>query len=390
MQKLITYIFPRLLSLAVAMGFVAFLGAQAITGEYHIRKVVIDAGHGGKDSGVTGKTAKEKDIVLAVALKTGHFIKEKHPDVEVIFTRDKDVFLEVHERSGIANTCHADLFISIHANSVLNRKNTTVGGFETFVMGLDKSDKNMEVAKRENAVITYEKDYATKYEGYDPNSPESFIIFSLMQNVYFDQSLLFASLIQDEMERSSPIEKNRGVLQGPLLVLWHTAMPGVLTEIGFLSNPAEEAMLQKQSSQDSIAKSIAAAFTHYKQHHERRHKPTETTPPATTTNKTAASTATAKPTAASNRVSAAASTPSKTVSYAVQIFAVSTKKANNAPEFTNLRDIRCFPEGRLFLYTVGDYAAYEEAQLLCHIVRGKYPGAFVVRIQNGKITRVVK
>ncbi|MDR3350617.1 MAG: N-acetylmuramoyl-L-alanine amidase [Prevotellaceae bacterium] len=374
------------------------LQAQVVAGNLQIRKVVIDAGHGGVDPGVTGKQLKEKDVVLDIALKVGEFINEAHPGVETIYTRDTDVFVELTERTNIANRNNADFFISIHANSVLNRRNTAVGGFETYILGMDQSDRNMEVAKRENAVISYEKDYATKYEGYDPNSPESFIIFSLMQNSYFDQSLMFASMVQDEMEKGSPIKKNRGIKQQPLLVIWRTAMPSVLIEVGFLSNPEEEGLLKKEKTRDSIAKCIATAFSNYKAYYERKHKPdAENIVNAATGNTAAAAGAASKNRAATTTPPSAAgtktafTTASKSpITYAVQVFVLSVKRPANAAEFKDMESIRCFPEEQLFKYTTGHYETEEQAQAACNKLRREYPRAFVVAIQDNKIIKPIK
>ncbi|MDR2359377.1 MAG: N-acetylmuramoyl-L-alanine amidase [Prevotellaceae bacterium] len=374
------------------------LQAQVAAGGIQIRKVVIDAGHGGVDPGVIGKQLKEKNVVLDIALKVGAFINEAHPDVETIYTRDADVFVELTERTNIANRNNADFFISIHANSVLNRRNTSTGGFETYILGMDQSDRNMEVAKRENAVISYEKDYATKYEGYDPNSPESFIIFSLMQNSYFDQSLMFASMVQDEMEKGSPVKKNRGIKQQPLLVIWRTAMPSVLIEVGFLSNPDEEDLLKKEKTRESIAKCIATAFSNYKAYYERKHKPgTENTVNATaektaaatgTTNNNRAETATPPP--ATGTKTTFATTSKSPITYAVQVFVLSVRRPVNAPEFSGLENIRCFPDEQLFKYTVGNYETEEQAQTVCNKLHKEYPRAFVVAIQDNKIIKPTK
>ncbi|MDR2802035.1 MAG: N-acetylmuramoyl-L-alanine amidase [Prevotellaceae bacterium] len=374
--------------------------AQVDAGNIQIRKVVIDAGHGGVDPGVIGKQLKEKDVVLDIALKTGTFINEAHPDVETIYTRNTDVFVELTERTNIANRNNADFFISIHANSVLNRKNTSVGGFETYILGMDQSDRNMEVAKRENAVISYEKDYATKYEGYDPNSPESFIIFSLMQNSYFDQSLVFASIVQDEMEKGSPIKKNRGIKQQPLLVIWRTAMPSVLIEVGFLSNPDEENSLKQETTRESIAKCIAAAFSNYKAYYERKSKPgpentVKATPKKTTvaTGTAGNSPAEATPPPAPPATSAAtmfATTSQPPITYAVQVFVLSVKRPVNAAEFKGLENVRCFPEEQLFKYTTGHYATEEQAQAACNKLHKEYPRAFVVAIQDNEILKPIK
>lgn len=373
------------------------LQAQVTAGDIQIRKVVIDAGHGGVDPGVIGKQLKEKNVVLDIALKAGAFINEAHPDVETIYTRDADVFVELTERTNIANRNNADFFISIHANSVPNRRNTSISGFETYILGMDQSDRNMEVAKRENAVISYEKDYATKYEGYDPNSPESFIIFSLMQNSYFDQSLMFASMVQDEMEKGSPVKKNRGIKQQPLLVIWRTAMPSVLIEVGFLSNPDEEELLKKEKTRESIAKCIATAFSNYKMYYERKHKPgAENTVNATAGNTVATGTpnnnrrATATPPPATNTKRTFTTISKSPITYAIQVFVLSVKRPVNAAEFSGLENVRCFPDEQLFKYTTGNYETEEQAQTVCNELRKEYPRAFVVAIQDNKIIKPIK
>lgn len=170
--------------------------AQARDKSGRITTIVIDAGHGGKDPGALGRNSREKDITLKVALKTGELIRKQHPDVKVVYTRTKDEFIELHRRAEIANRTKADLFISIHCNA---HKSRTHYGAETFVMGLHRSQANLDVARSENAAILYEDDYKEKYEGFDPNSPESYIIFSMYQNIYREQSLLMASLVQNEL-----------------------------------------------------------------------------------------------------------------------------------------------------------------------------------------------
>ncbi len=225
-----------------------------------VNKVVIDAGHGGKDSGALGQKSQEKDIALAIALKTGEYISKNYPDVEVIYTRSKDEFIPLYKRAETANRNHADLFISIHCNAV---KSKSPFGTETFVMGLHKSEANLDVAKFENASMLLEDDYSERYEGYDPNSPESHIIFSLYQNIYREQSLVLASTIQDQF--TEKIKRfNRGVKEAGFLVLYKTAMPGVLIEAGFLSNASEEKFLISANGQNQIASAIFRAFRQYK------------------------------------------------------------------------------------------------------------------------------
>ncbi|MCX7862593.1 MAG: N-acetylmuramoyl-L-alanine amidase [Bacteroidales bacterium] len=224
-----------------------------------VSTIVIDAGHGGKDPGAVAFGIKEKEITLSVALKLGKLIKENYRDVKVVYTRTNDEFIELYRRAKIANNAKADLFISIHVNS---SKKPDPYGAETYVMGLSKSDANLDVAMTENAVILKEDDYKSQYEGFDPHSPEAYIIFSLYQNAFLDLSLTFSSFIQQEYLKIN--RENRGVKQAGFLVLWKTAMPSVLTEIGFISNAEEAAYLSDERNHWLIAKSIFNAFSKYK------------------------------------------------------------------------------------------------------------------------------
>ena len=237
---------------------------------YGVTKVVIDAGHGGHDSGCLGKNVKEKDVALGVALKLGKYIEDHFPDVKVIYTRKTDVFVELHQRAAIANNARADLFICIHCNSACyyNKKkkkdvcNEEILGAETWVMGLHMSEANLEVSKRENEVVLLEKDYTKQYDGFDPNSPEANIIFSLYQNTFLDQSLKLASSVQQELKAKG--RPSRGVKQAGFLVLYKTAMPSILIETGFLSNPAEAKYLDSEKGQQEVAHGIYNAFKSYK------------------------------------------------------------------------------------------------------------------------------
>ena len=208
---------------------------------YRIKTVVIDPGHGGHDPGCLGPNSKEKHIALSVALKLGKKLKEHYPNMEVIYTRQTDKFVELHERAAIANRSDADVFICIHANAAV----PAAFGTETFVMGLHKSAGNLEVAKRENSAILMEDDYETNYNGFDPNSDEANIIFSLYQNTFLDQSILLAQNVQKEFADYAG-RYNRGVKQAGLLVLWRTTMPAVLIEAGFITNNSEETYLLVQ------------------------------------------------------------------------------------------------------------------------------------------------
>jgi N-acetylmuramoyl-L-alanine amidase len=225
-----------------------------------ITRVVIDAGHGGKDPGTIGKKSQEKNVVLQIALKLSEEIRSQCKGVTVICTRTTDEFIELHERAEIANRSKADLFISIHCNA--NPKHTFQGA-ETYVMGLHRTEANLEIAKKENAAILMEPDYSINYNGFDPNSDESYITFTLFQNAFLEQSTWFASIVQDEMKDRVGMY-DRGVRQAGFLVLYKTTMPSVLIETGFLSNPEEEKFLMSQKGQQYISSAICRAFRKFK------------------------------------------------------------------------------------------------------------------------------
>lgn len=231
-----------------------------ITPEFKVDVVVIDAGHGGKDSGTRGKKILEKDVALKIALKVGSYIEKNIPGVEVIYTRKNDTYIPLDERANIANRAKADLFICIHANSMPGGKAT---GTETYVMGRHKDESNFNVAKRENSVILMDTDYKERYEGFDPHSPESYILFSLTQTAYQESSLLFAQKVEDQFKQRAG-RASRGVKQAGFVVLWRTTMPSVLIETGFLSHPTEEQFLAGEKGQDLIASGIYRAFKDYK------------------------------------------------------------------------------------------------------------------------------
>jgi N-acetylmuramoyl-L-alanine amidase len=225
---------------------------------YHIKTVVLDAGHGGHDPGCHGASSHEKDIALGIVLKLGKHITANCPGVKVIYTRDKDVFVELNERAAIANRNDADLFISVHCNAA----SAAAYGTETWVMAAKSSEANLEVAKRENSVITLEEDYQEKYE-YDPNSPVGHIIFSLYQNAYLEQSLKLAHKIEHQFETVNN-RHSRGVKRAGFIVLYRTSMPSVLIESGFLTNKNDETYLMSADGQQAMAQSIFNAFSEYR------------------------------------------------------------------------------------------------------------------------------
>lgn len=229
---------------------------------YRVRTVVIDPGHGGAKPGAQGKRSQEKAITLAVAKKFGKLLEDNYPDLKVIYTRTTDVDISLAERAHIANRNKADLFISIHANS---HPTSTPTGVETFVMGLSESRANLEVAKKENADILLEADYKSNsdYQGFDPNAPETYVMLTMFQNAFIDKSLNLAQAIQNQYKQNLKTI-NRGVKQAELYVLYKTTCPSVLTEIGFISNPTEEAFMLTDEGQAKIAVSLFNAFMTYK------------------------------------------------------------------------------------------------------------------------------
>ena len=244
--------------LAVVFTLSSFTTLDVYTSEFDT--IVIDAGHGGKDPGCSGKLAREKDVNLDISLKVGKLLKDSMPYLNIVYTRSDDKFIELHDRAGIANKKAADLFISIHSNS----GPTGMHGTETYCMGLHKSEQNLEVAKRENASILYEKDHDKKYEGYDPNSPQSYILFSLYQNAFLNNSLLLAHKIEEEFKNHNK-RHSRGVKQAGFLVLWKTSMPSVLVETGFLTDVTEDEYLATEDGRMKTAISIYNAIKEYKQ-----------------------------------------------------------------------------------------------------------------------------
>ncbi|MDD7071677.1 MAG: N-acetylmuramoyl-L-alanine amidase [Candidatus Egerieousia sp.] len=367
-----------------------------------IKTVVLDAGHGGKDTGAISKNGaiKEKDITLSVALKLGKMINSNYPDVKVVYTRKRDEYIELSKRAEIANRNKADLFISIHVNS---QKGTTATGTETFVMGTHKSSSNFEICKLENSVIVLEEDYQSKYEGFDPNSPESYIIFSLLQNTHLEQSLKFAALIQDNF-KLGPIKVNRGVKQGGLLVLWKTTMPAVLTEIGFISNPAESNQLRRDAVQSQIAARIFNAFAKYKTDYEGgapklipdNEMPSQS---AEQQDATVASAerqevavesaerqeATVAETAVQDEQPEAKGQPeakrqpaASGKAYRIQILSVTKVLPAGAPDLKGRRDAYYIYANKAYKYCIGEYATREEAAADLPKIRKQFSGAFII------------
>ncbi|MDR2120191.1 MAG: N-acetylmuramoyl-L-alanine amidase [Tannerella sp.] len=325
--------------------------------------VVIDAGHGGRDPGSIGSATKEKTINLAVALKLGKLISDAHKDVNVIYTRKTDRFVEVVERANIANRHNADLFISIHTNSV--KKASNVKGAETYTLGLAKTQENLEVAMLENSVILMEDNYEQRYEGFDPNSSESYIIFEYLQNIYLEQSISLASGIQNAFASAKRI--NRGVRQAGFLVLKATSMPSVLIELGFISNKDEEKYMRSEAGQNQLAKSIYTAFAKYKNEYDLRQSYPDNSHPAK----------------AHNEELPAASAANGQVIYKVQILSSDKKLSPASPKLKGYK-ADCYEENGLYKYTFGESTDYNAARQIQKKVSEDFKDAFIIRTRNGK------
>lgn len=347
-------------------------------------KVVLDAGHGGKDFGANYYGFIEKNIALNVALKIGKIL-EKNPNIQVIYTRKTDVFVELMERAKIANRANANLFVSIHCNAAPKGE---AQGTETFVMGLTKNASNLEVAKKENAVITLESDYKVKYAGYDPKSPESIIGITLLQEEYLDQSITIATKIQNEYTNKLE-RKNRGVKQGPFLVLNQTSMPSVLTELGFLSYKPEGQYLNSEDGQEELAKGIADAILSYKKEYyggtivvDRNEREKEKPLP----NETLAKIDTPKIKEVKKIEPEILAKPSTDEAiFKIQISA-SGKKLDLLPQnFKGLSPISLVAENTLYKYFYGETTNYEEAKAkLAEAKQKGYDSSFIVAFKNGK------
>jgi len=348
--------------------------------------VVIDPGHGGKDPGARGATIDEKTINLAVALKVGNLIAEKHKDVNIVYTRKTDVFISLDERANIANRHKADLFISIHTNAV---KNSSVRGTETFTLGLARTQENLEVAMRENAAILLEDDYLQKYEGFDPNSSESYIIFEFMQNKHMEQSISLASEIQKAF--ASNKRGDRGVKQAGLLVLRKTSMPSVLVELGFISNRDEENYMKSADGQNKLARAIYNAFDKYKHAYDRKqgaltHGNTvvANTKQTATGGNSSASQPKATNVSATGKPAAASDPNQGKVVYKIQILTSDKKLPSNSKQLKGYKDVSFYQEKGMYKYTYGESTDFEKIKALRKKVAKDFKDAFIIRFKDGK------
>ena len=379
--------------------------------------VVIDPGHGGKDPGAVSKGIQEKDVVLGIGLKLGKYISENFSDVKVVFTRNTDVFVPLIDRSRIANRNKADLFISLHANTC---GTPSLRGTETFVLGLHRSNDNLDVAKKENSVILMEDNYRQTYEGFDPNSSESYIMFEMVQDNYLDQSLSFADDIQRQF-KSRLESSNRGVKQAGFLVLRESSMPSVLVETGFVSNQAEANYLKSEEGQHVIASSIFDAFRRFKSRSSgsatsARHSANSNTKPDTSAlsalpekkeenkpmeraikveeNKPEVAKATEvdeKSKSSETPVASEDTLSNKEVAssnnyYSVQIGANTTPIEPSAANFKGLKEVRREKTDKYYRYYIGKETSIEDITPILQKIKLKFSQAFIVYFIDGKRT----
>ncbi len=386
--------FFRLIPPLLASFLPAMLGAQ--NARLGLNTVVIDPGHGGNDPGCISKDRKtrEKDLTLDISRRLAGKIRAEYPEVKVLQTRNTDVFIPLVQRAQIANNAHANLFISIHINATTG---TSANGYSVHVLGQsskkgrDLYSNNFNECARENSVILLEDDYSTNYQGFDPNDPESSILFSLMQNAYLEQSLMFADDVSRALKHG-PFRTSRGVHQDPFLVLWKTAMPAVLIECGFISNLNDLSTLRSASRLDEIAEGIFIAFKQFKADYDRSLNVTAAKSSDKTSEKQP-ETPVAKAvdlkdvteTSAEEPVAPAAS-PEKAW-YGTQILALSRRLSDNDAAFRGQK-VTAVRDGNIYRYIVGCSADRKEALAESRRLKDKFPDSFLVQVSpEGKVER---
>ena len=383
------------LRLKIFLVFAVFLGlihvpyninAQNKSKHLGLKTVVIDAGHGGKDPGALGKGKgiHEKHIVLAVAKKMGDKIKERYPDVKVIYTRSNDTFIGLHERAMVARRNNADLFISIHCNG---SSNTEAKGTSVHILGQNSNNKknktdyferNMSVAQRENAVIVLEEDYQTKYQSFDPNSPESYISHQLQWMAYYESSLLFAAEVVEHLIKAPLVPRKLVVDQDIFQVLVEANMPAVLLELAFVTNPAEYKYLSSEAGQDEVAERLFKAFSSYKTKFDASVNVDTTAPKAVQP----------EPKPAPQEVDKNVSS-SDSEYYSIQIMGLGRYLKDGDPALKGLSVMRVKKEGsNIYKYVTGKFSAASEAKGKLQEVKKKFPDAFVVKVTGDNVTRV--
>jgi N-acetylmuramoyl-L-alanine amidase len=353
--------------LSVLFFYISF----SLTAQNSKFKVVLDAGHGGKDYGATYHGNVEKNIALKTVLKVGSILEKEH-DVEVVYTRNKDVFVELDDRANIANKSKANIFVSMHCNA---NANISAYGNETYVMGITRNASNLEVAKKENSVVTLEDDYEIKYEGFDPNSPESVIGISILQEEYRELSVELAAKVQQAFTKKTTF-KNRGVKEAGFLVLRKITMPRVLIEMGFVSNKNEGAFLNSDSGQDKLAEAIANSILEYKKEYF-----------TSSNSKTVQTTPIEKPKEEVKVIDITKTVEKSTekIEFKVQISA-SSKNLETKPEnFNGLKNVSKEKGNVIYKYYYESAPTYEDAKKNLSVAKEKgFESSFIVAFKNGE------
>lgn len=378
--------FFRVVSLLFTFFLPVMLGAQ--DGRLGLNTVVIDPGHGGNDPGCISKDRKtrEKDLTLDISKRLAGKIRAEYPEIKVLQTRNTDVFIPLVQRAQIANSAHANLFISIHINATTG---TAANGYSVHVLGQsskkgrDLYSNNFNECARENSVILLEDDYSTNYQGFDPNDPESSILFSLMQNAYLEQSLMFADDVNRAL-KPGPFRTSRGVHQDPFLVLWKTAMPSVLIECGFISNLNDLSTLRSAAKLDEIAEGIFKAFKQFKTDYDRSLNvtiPQSAQKSSAKPSEPEASKASETPTAEEARAT------SDGPWFGTQILALSRRLSDDDPAFHGQK-VTAVRDGNIYRYIAGCSADRKEALAESRVLKKTFPDSFLVRVdQDGKVER---
>ena len=341
-----------------------------------LNTVVIDAGHGGKDAGCVSRDGRtyEKNLTLAIAKQLGQKIKTAYPSVKVYYTRLTDRYLTLNERADIANRNHADLFISIHINS---NPSSSPSGYSAHIFGRSSGKDsdlfrgNLELCRRENSVILLEEDYTTNYQGFDPEDPESFIFFNLMQNAFYEQSMLFAEEVIRALE-GGPITKNRGMSQDPFFVLWKTSMPSVLLELGFMSNSADLKVLNSERGREQIAERLFNAFKKFKTKYDSSLDYSTVTPPSAG--------------ASAQEGQTIAGIGERGVRYGIQIMAIGREIPEGDRSFKGYTPI-IVRSGDTYKYIICVSVSEDETRASLKAVSRKFPGAFMVKIEGDRVSR---
>ncbi len=380
----------------ILLMFVSFSAAATAAGKRFT--LVIDAGHGGHDVGAKGDFSYEKNINLNVALAFGRYVERNCPDVKVVYTRKTDVFIPLHRRASIANKNKADVFISIHTNAL--PRGHIARGLETYTMGMRRSDEKLSAAKRENSVIMIEKDYKEHYEGYDPNSPESTIMFEFMHDKNMSRSVELAQYVQSSV-CSIAKRPNKGVKQDVFLVLRETSMPACLIELGFITTPDEEKFLNNKSNIDKMARGIYEAFAKYKAKYDKditvpydaKSDDKIEVPSIVPPENDETDDRNDKPEKLKKTTKKEIKTVEEAVDnedensgrpiFKVQILASSKRLAAGNSNFKGLDGIDSYEENGLIKYTYGSSTDYNEIYRLRKSILDKFPQAFIIAFKNG-------